>query len=592
MRQLSAMVTSRGRWAMAMLPVLILLALPATGYAKGYKDQEEMRTTTNGRWTFVYDPNVGNTISRQQFTEPLLANYYKAAGFDANFVDWAPTETFDPGTASWASCKVESHPQPCPGGDIGFDPVRVGVENGPITALRWNGAFIGTYCGNYTDGGGNGPMPEVTGVKYEDRNENGIRDGGEPGLPGWTMDLLYEGKVVANTTTDAEGRYSFRLDADHLPIGPGTYQVQEVNQTGWVQSQAPGPIAVGAGVGAERYVGNDFGNFDPKITAAGHELTGTEGTEASATVATFTDPDVLATEVEYSATIEWGDGSESTGTVSGSAGSFSVGGSHTYVEEGSYAITVKINDIDNASNTAVTTSTATIGDAQLSSACATPAATLQAFAGSTATFTDSNPGGTRSDFSATIEWGDGTESAGLVGAGEGHGPYAISGSHTYGFTGPVTITTTITDVGGSKTVVRCPTVVFAFPAGGGAFVIGDENASNGTAVTFWGSQWWKKNFLSGNAASTQKVPASFKGFAEKPATPICGVGWSADPGNSTPPPAGPLPAYMGVIVTSTASQAGSTIAGNTVHIVVVKTDSGYQPNPGHAGTGTVVVQVC
>jgi hypothetical protein len=217
---------------------------------------------------------------------------------------------------------------------------------------------------------------------------------------------------------------------------------------------------------------------------------------------------------------------------------------------------------------------------------------LQAFAGSTATFTDSNPGGTNSDFSATIEWGDGTESAGVVSAGEGHGPYTVSGSHVYSFTGPVTITTTITDVGGSKTVARCSTVVFAFPTGGGAFVIGDENALNGTAVTFWGSQWWKENSLSGNTASAQKVPASFKGFAEEPATPSCGVGWTADPGNSTPPPAGPLPAYMGVIVTSTSKRAGPTIVGDTIHIVVVKTDSGYQPNPGHPGTGMVVARVC
>jgi len=592
MRQWTVMVTACAVRALAVLPVLLFLVLPATSSATGYKDQEEMRTTTNGRWTFVYDPGVGNTIPRQQFTEPLLAGYYKERGFDANFLDWAPTETFDPGTASWASCKVVSHPEPCPIGFIGFDPVRVGILTGPITALRSNGAFIGTYCGNFTKDGGTGPIPEITGVKYEDRNEDGVRDEGEPGLPGWTIELLYGGKVVDSTVTDGEGRYSFKLDADHLSIAPGTFQVQEVNQSGWVQSQAPGAIVVEAGVANKVYAGNDFGNFDPKIAATGHNVTGTEGAELSGTVATFTDPDASATADQYSATIEWGDGTESSGTVSGSGGEFSVSGSHTYAEEGSYTVTTKIGDVDNPSNTAIATSTATIGDAPLSSACATPTATLQAYAGPTATFTDSNPGGTGSDFSATIEWGDGTESSGVVGAGEGHGPYTVSGSHAYGLTGPVTITTTITDVGGSRTVARCSTVVFVFPTGGGAFVIGDEDAANGTAVTFWGSKWWKANALSGNVASAQKVPASFKGFAEEPVTPSCGVGWGADPGNSTPPPAGPLPAYMGVIVTSRAGQSGSVIAGDTVHIVVVKTDPGYQPNPGHPGTGTVVAQFC
>jgi len=49
---------------------------------------------------------------------------------------------------------------------------------------------------------------------------------------------------------------------------------------------------------------------------------------------------------------------------------------------------------------------------------------------------------------------------------------------------------------------------------------------------------------------------------------------------------------MAVIVSSTISKSGSTITGDTVHEVVVKTNAGYAPNPGHAGTGTVVAQIC
>jgi hypothetical protein len=49
---------------------------------------------------------------------------------------------------------------------------------------------------------------------------------------------------------------------------------------------------------------------------------------------------------------------------------------------------------------------------------------------------------------------------------------------------------------------------------------------------------------------------------------------------------------MGVIVASGTSQSGSTITGNTVHIVVVQTNPGYQANPGHEGTGTVVATYC
>ncbi len=86
--------------------------------------------------------------------------------------------------------------------------------------------------------------------------------------------------------------------------------------------------------------------------------------------------------------------------------------------------------------------------------------------------------------------------------------------------------------------------------------------------------------------------ASFKGFAEDPTTPTCGAMWSADPGNSTPPPAGSLPAFMAVMVTSAPARSGSAISGIAVHIVIVQTNGGYSPNPGHAGTGTVVATVC
>jgi len=128
-------------------------------------------------------------------------------------------------------------------------------------------------------------------------------------------------------------------------------------------------------------------------------------------------------------------------------------------------------------------------------------------------------------------------------------------------------------------------LVYALAPGGGSFVVGDKRASS--AVTFWGARWSKLNTLSAGAA-----PNAFKGFALNPSAAKCGVPWSTDPGNSSPPPAGPLPAYMAVIVTSKATQAGSQISGNIVAIVIVKTNAGYSSDPGHAGTGTVVATVC
>jgi von Willebrand factor type A domain-containing protein len=132
-----------------------------------------------------------------------------------------------------------------------------------------------------------------------------------------------------------------------------------------------------------------------------------------------------------------------------------------------------------------------------------------------------------------------------------------------------------------------PTLIFAFAAGG-SFVIGDRvpGATVGTAVTFWGAQWDKLNTLTGGAA-----PASFKGFEDSAKTPACGTQWTTSPGNSAPPPAS-IPSFLGVIVASSIRKSGPAIQGDSVHIVVVKTDPGYAPNPGHAGTGTIVGIFC
>lgn len=325
---------------------------------------------------------------------------------------------------------------------------------------------------------------------------------------------------------------------------------------------------------------------DPAIKPIGATLSGTEGSATTGTVATFTDPDASATAAEYTATIDWGDGSTSAGVVTGPVGGlFNVDGSHVYQEEGSYSIKVIINDVDNPGNTASVASTANIGDAALTAACAAAPAVPMSFSGPTAALTDANSFSTTADFTATITWGDGGTSTGTV-SGPMGGPYAVSGSHTYGAPGPYTITTTINDDGGSSAVATCSVTVFA-TTGGGNFVIGDGNAAIGTSVTFWGAQWSKKNTVSGGSA-----PAAFKGFEDTPASAACGTNWTTDTGNSTPPPAGPLPQFIAVVVSSSISQSGSTISGNTVHIVVVRADPDYQPDPRHPGTGTVVAQVC
>jgi hypothetical protein len=314
------------------------------------------------------------------------------------------------------------------------------------------------------------------------------------------------------------------------------------------------------------------------LTLAG----GVEGVTAGTASFGFTDANPFAPVTDFAATIDWGDGHTTSGTVGGpTGGPFTVTGSHQYAEEGPYTVTVNV--ADDGGQTTSKAGTATVGDAPLAASCATPTVSTPMFSGSVATFTDANPGGTVADFTATIDWGDLTTSMGTV-TGPTGGPFTVSGTHTFATLGSHTISVSIVDDGGSMTSAGGCAVIVYQPV---PFAIGDGNSTTGTAVTFWGSQWWKLNTLSGGPA-----PSSFKGFARSPAIPSCGTPWTTAPGDSPPPPDGPLPSFMGVIVTSSVSQSGSAIAGDTVRMVVVQTNPGYDGNPGHAGTGTVVAQIC
>jgi protocatechuate 3,4-dioxygenase beta subunit len=75
---------------------------------------------------------------------------------------------------------------------------------------------------------------EIQGVKFNDVNGNGVRDANEPGLPGFTIELFNTStnQLVARTTSGADGSFSF------TNLSLGTYNVAEVEQTGWVETNA------------------------------------------------------------------------------------------------------------------------------------------------------------------------------------------------------------------------------------------------------------------------------------------------------------------------------------------------------------------
>ena len=65
---------------------------------------------------------------------------------------------------------------------------------------------------------------------------------------------------------------------------------------------------------------------------------------ASTTVATFTEPDTSESAAGFTATINWGDGNSSQGTILGGDGDFSVTGGHTYSTISHFTTTISISN--------------------------------------------------------------------------------------------------------------------------------------------------------------------------------------------------------------------------------------------------------
>ncbi len=94
----------------------------------------------------------------------------------------------------------------------------------------------------------------ISGMKFNDLNNNNAKDGGEPGIAGWKIYLT--GDVVDSAITDVNGNYFFGLSA-------GNYTVSEESQAGWTQTFPPSGsynITLGS---SEDLIDKDFGNFQP-----------------------------------------------------------------------------------------------------------------------------------------------------------------------------------------------------------------------------------------------------------------------------------------------------------------------------------------
>ncbi len=229
-------------------------------------------------------------------------------------------------------------------------------------------------------------------------------------------------------------------------------------------------VAVQAKTGGDSGQSQSQATVNPpalNVTATGALFSAVFGTAFTGTVATFAAPGGTT---GLTATIDWGDGTTSTGTiVADPHGGYDVTGTHTYGFPGNggwgfglfehttsgrqpFLVNVTLaNATTNATATAVSLASVTAMPPTLvASGLNLNLSVSNSFSGTVATFTDSD-GSPASSFKATIVWGDGTISAGTITANGANG-FLVGGTHTYKFGGTYPLFVVIQDTDGSRVV--------------------------------------------------------------------------------------------------------------------------------------------
>ena len=284
--------------------------------------------------------------------------------------------------------------------------------------------------------------------------------------PGAGDTFDFTGPVQSDVTT-----YNFSADS-----GPGPNTLNVTSSVSDVGYSTPGVLTFGTGEPVVNYTNFQTINItkpaSPPVGTA-RTISVTQGQAfTQAIVATFTESDLGQAIGDYVASINWGDGTPTSGgtIVANGTTSYDVTGGHTYAEPGTYTVGVTVTTLGSTGSTTVSgttinvtsngpvnsvpdpiPSTADVAAAQPPvnsvenlTGLAISAVQDKEFTTDVATFTDTSSVAVASDFLASINWGDGTTTAGTI-TEDASDTFYVSGTHTYTTAGSFTPVVTIKD---------------------------------------------------------------------------------------------------------------------------------------------------
>ena len=398
----------------------------------------------------------GGTTTTAQGTATVLAEFPIGATAGATF-HGTVARLLDPGagattTVTWGDGTTSSGTlaaDPANAGQVLVSATHVYLQSGtyamlvqvvaasgqttlvPTSAIVANAALTITTTGLTVI-----PGDASTGTlaSFIDSNPNGV-------LANYTATVSWgdgntSSAVVAN---GSQGGFVVQYTGTHAYAHSGSYpyQVSIVEQGGTTTTAQGTAMALA----------------EPQILA-------TQGNSFQGTVARLLNPGAGAT-----ATVTWGDGSQSSGSISPDSshpGQVLVTATHTYAKAGNYAASTLVTAA--SGQTTLIANTAAVADVPLTARAANFTANAgSAFSGVlVARFFTANGSGIVGDFTATVTWGDGSASQGTV-ASDGHGGYVVDGAHTYAYGGEYVYKVQVTDQGGSTATTQGTATVGALP---------------------------------------------------------------------------------------------------------------------------------
>jgi hypothetical protein len=278
----------------------------------------------------------------------------------------------------------------------------------------------------------------VSGVVFNDLNGDGMQEPGEPGLPGWTVNLLSGPTVVGSAVSGANGSYTI------TNVAAGTYTLAEVLMPGYTQTAPPPPgtytvtVAVGQAV-----TGKNFGNVIPvlqSITVTPPNPSVALGfTQQFVATGTFSDH----SNRPLTSQVTWMSSNTAAATISNAPGTQ---GLATAVGTGTSTITATLNGI--SGSTKLTVSAASLKSITLSPANPTVAKGGTQQFRATGTFSD----GSTQDLTGQVVWASANPAIATINA---------AGLATGQAVGSTSITATARGVTGSTTLTVSPALLKA-----------------------------------------------------------------------------------------------------------------------------------